>query len=142
VKVVDANVAVKWFVPESGEEQAQSLLLSQSMLVAPSIIRLEVLAAIVRCVRDQRSNAAEAQHRCNRWQEHLEDRSVVIIDDNELIAEAVKISLAIKHQLFDCLYLAACQRVDATLVTFDDELSKRAKRASIKCELLKEPKPH
>lgn len=142
MKVIDANVAVKWYVPEPGDGFAQALLQSQEVLVAPSIIRLEVLAAIVRCVRDRRSSPAEAEHRCLRWQEQLEDRAIVTVNDSDLLDEAIQLAVKVKHQLFDCLYLALCQKFNATLVTFDATLSTRAKLASINVDLLKEPNPH
>ncbi len=139
MKVVDANVVVKWFVPEPGEAIAQELLLTQEILIAPSIIRLEVLAAIIRCVRDKRSTVTEAELRCGKWLSQLDDRAIVTVDDNELLGDAISLGLKHKHHLFDCLYLALCKRLDATLVTFDEELSKRAKLASIVCQLIKEP---
>ncbi len=139
MKVVDANVVVKWFVPEPGEAIAQELLLTQEILIAPSIIRLEVLAAIMRCVRDKRSTVTEAELRCRKWLSQLDDRAIVTVDDCELLSDAISLGMKVKHQLFDCLYLALCKRLDATLVTFDEELSKRAKLASIVCQLIKEP---
>jgi predicted nucleic acid-binding protein len=49
--VVDANVAAKWYLPELGSEAALELMDGASPLFAPDLIRLEVLAAITRCVR-------------------------------------------------------------------------------------------
>jgi predicted nucleic acid-binding protein len=136
--VVDANVAAKWYMPEPGEASAQDVLESQDVLLAPSIIRLEVLAAIVRCVRDQRSTVAEAELRCNRWHELLDERGLITVQDDQLLADAIRLSLTLKHYLFDCLYLAVCLKYEATLVTFDADLAKKAKAASVRCQLLKE----
>ena len=138
MKVIDANVAAKWYMPEPGENSAQALLESQDILLAPSIIHLEVLAAIVRCVRDQRSTVAEAELRCKRWHELLDDRGLVIVEEGKLVANAIRLSLTLKHYLFDCLYLAACIEYDAVLVTFDADLAKKAKSASVQGQLLKE----
>lgn len=138
MKVIDANVAAKWYMPEPGEGSAQDVLESQDILLAPAVIRLEVLAAIVRCVRDKRSTAAEAEQRCNRWHELLNERGLVCIDDGELLPDAIPLSLELKHYLFDCLYLATCIKYDATLVTFDADLAKKAKASSVRCQLLKE----
>jgi predicted nucleic acid-binding protein len=139
VKVVDANVAVKWHVSEPGDFIAESILESKEVLLAPAIIRLEVLNAIVRCVRDKRSSADEAGLRCEAWLAQLKDREIILCDEEELLKDAISLGISLKHSVADCLYLAACRRFDATLLTFDEELSKRAKLASIKCELLKEP---
>lgn len=140
MKVVDANVAVKWHVPEAGDSIAQTILTSEEVILAPTAIRLEVLSTIVRCVRDKRSTAAEAEFRCEAWQAQLDDREIILCNDDELLKDAISLAISLKNYVVDCLYLAACRKFDATLVTFDGELSKRAKLASIRFELLKEPK--
>ena len=142
MKVVDANVAVKWHVPEAGDSIAQTILASEEVLLAPTAIRLEVLSTIVRCVREKRSSASEAEFRCAAWQTQLDDREIILCNDDELLKDAISLGISLKHYVVDCLYLAACRKFDATLVTFDEELSKKAQLASIQYELLKEPKPN
>jgi predicted nucleic acid-binding protein len=44
--VVDASVAVKWFIPEAGEEAAAKLLGGKKRLIAPALIRLEVTGTL------------------------------------------------------------------------------------------------
>ena len=138
MKVVDANVAVKWHVPEPGDSVAQSILLSDEVLLAPAVIRLEVLSTIVRCVRDDRSTAEEAGYRCEAWKSQLDEREIILCNDDELLADAISLGISLKHHLVDCLYLVACKRFDASLVTFDVELARKAKRVNVPCELLKE----
>ncbi|HEV3304463.1 MAG TPA: type II toxin-antitoxin system VapC family toxin [Planctomycetaceae bacterium] len=50
--VVDASVAVKWFIPEPGEEAAVKLLDGTNGLISPALIRLEVTGAIIRRYRE------------------------------------------------------------------------------------------
>ena len=54
--VVDANVAVKWYVPEPGCDDAKLLLMSNEAIVAPALIRLEVLAAILSGIRKRKES--------------------------------------------------------------------------------------
>ena len=138
MKVVDANVAVKWHIPEPGDLIAQTILSSEEVLLAPAAIRLEVLSTIVRCVRDKRSTAAEAEFRCEAWQSQLDDREIILCNDDELLKDAISLGISLKHYVVDCLYLEACRKFDATLVTFDAELARKAKQVGVRCELLKE----
>ena len=43
--VVDASVALKWFVEEDGSERAAALLASKDLLIAPDLIVPEVCDA-------------------------------------------------------------------------------------------------
>ena len=43
--VIDASVALKWFVEEQGTEQAAALLAGQDLLIAPDLIVAEVANA-------------------------------------------------------------------------------------------------
>jgi predicted nucleic acid-binding protein len=43
--VVDAGIALKWFIEEEGTAQAAALLIGQDMLIAPDLIVAEVANA-------------------------------------------------------------------------------------------------
>ena len=70
--VVDASVAVKWFIPEAGEEDAAQLLGGKKHLIAPAVIRLEVTGAIIRRYREghlseqKGERARKRGRRCSR----------------------------------------------------------------------------
>ena len=44
--VVDASVAVKWFLPEIDSDQALALLASDAVFHAPELLRLEIANAL------------------------------------------------------------------------------------------------
>ena len=67
-----------------------------------------------------------------------EDREIILCNDDELLNDAISLGISLKHFVVDCLYLAACRKFDATLVTFDAELARKAKQVGVRCELLKE----
>ena len=137
MKVIDANVAFKWFVPEAGAEKSRRLLMSDS-LISPALIRLEVLSSFLRCAKDGRSTKEEADRLCRHWLTFLEDRDVVLYPDEKLVDVAIRFGLKLNHHLFDCFYLALCNLTEAPLVTFDAELARKAKQVGVRCELLKE----
>ena len=124
--VVDANVAAKWYLPEIGTDAALQLLDGPSQLFAPDLIRLEVLATITRRVRTGEAGPDETTVRCDDWFRHLGEGLVSLIPEGDLLHDALKLSLRIKHNLQDCLYLAAARRLDASLITADKKFKERA----------------
>src|SRR5262245_28914304 len=71
VIVVDASVAAKCYLPERGTEAAVELMTGHNRLTAPELIRLEVLSAITRCVRNGEATASESRAQCQRWLRNL-----------------------------------------------------------------------
>jgi predicted nucleic acid-binding protein len=89
-------------------------------LFAPDLIRLEVAGSITRRVwaekEKERLSPADAKARCDKWFQLLERATISLIPESELLHEAVKLSVGIKHSLYDCLYLAAAQHLGAELM--------------------------
>jgi predicted nucleic acid-binding protein len=131
VIVIDAKVAAKWLLPEDGSSAAIDLQEGPDQLLAPELIRLEVCAAITRRVRDPKTPipADAAEQRCRIWLGLLAAGTVELIPDQELLDEAIRLSVKVKHALQDCLYLAASVRHHATLVTADETFYKRTAAA-------------
>jgi predicted nucleic acid-binding protein len=127
--VVDASVAVKWFIPEAGEEAAAQILNGKKRLVAPALIRLEVTGAIIRRYREGHLSEKKAREGTQAWEAMLEYRVVRLVPDAELFADAVQMAFLAKHTLADCLYLAAAKRLAAPLITADGPMRERGARA-------------
>jgi predicted nucleic acid-binding protein len=123
--VVDASVAVKWLIPEAGEDAAQRLLADRQHLLAPSLIRIEVAAALLRSFREGRLPEARAKGAISAWQQMLDDAIVHLVPDDELFAAAIDIGFASRHALQDCLYLAAARTTKAKLITADRNMFER-----------------
>ena len=60
--VVDASVAVLWFVPQERAEAASAILATRVRLVAPRLLRLEAASPLLRAVRRGEMPAAQARH--------------------------------------------------------------------------------
>jgi len=123
--VVDASVAVKWLIPEAGEEAAKILLTDRRQLVAPSLIRIEVTAAVLRAFRENRLPEQRARGAISEWQKILDDGILHLLPDDELYASAVNIGFKSRHALQDCLYLAAAVAMEANLITADHSMYER-----------------
>ncbi len=134
--VIDANVAVKWYLPENGTEAAIELTTSGNRLIAPELIRLEVLSAITRGVRNNKATASEARAQCERWLNNLTDGAVSLVPEQDLLQDAVELALKVKHALLDCMYLAVARRLEAPLLTADRPFHDRVKPFYKKISLL------
>lgn len=118
--IVDASIIAKHYLEEKDSPQAKAWLRESDELAAPSQIRLEVLSAITRRVRLGELDEASARLTCARWKKHLvENESITLIPNEELMDSAVAWSIKLKHPLADCLYLAAAQIFKAPLMTAD-----------------------
>jgi predicted nucleic acid-binding protein len=127
--VVDASVAVKWFVPEPGEEAAAKLLDGKRGLIAPALIRLEVTGAIIRRYREGHLTEKKAREGAFAWEAMLEHRLVRLVPDAELFPEAVQMAFLARHTLADCLYLAMAKKFAVPVITADKPMQERGARA-------------
>ena len=118
VIVLDASVAVKWYVHERHCEPALELLDREDVLfVAPDIFLPKVVNALLR------------QQRAAKFDGELLDRALddltltcpELVGSKNLIAHAAALSRSIAHPIYDCLYLALAERWDTVLVTADEE---------------------
>jgi predicted nucleic acid-binding protein len=119
--VIDASVALKWFIEEEGAAQASALLTGADMLVAPDLIVAEVANAGWKAVRA--GSMLPEQH------DHAAARLPLAFDGlvplASLAPRAVAISRALNHPVYDCFYLALAEERAATLVTADRRLLAR-----------------
>lgn len=129
--VVDASVAVRWFIHGPGSDRAASRQ-EQTDLVAPDLICAEVGNALWRYLRRGDINADEAAAILAM----LPANFGRLVPSAELVAEALRIAGAVDHPIYDCLYLALARREQAQLVTLDRSLAEIAGRLGIKVDLL------
>jgi predicted nucleic acid-binding protein len=113
--VVDASVAVKWFVTETDSLVADELSASNHRLFAPRLILTEVANALGRKTMAGLMSAAEACAYLRSLPHYFDD--VLAVD--ELIEPALKNACALRHPIYDLIYLEAARRLDAQLVTGD-----------------------
>lgn len=115
MRVVDASVAVKWFVEEDGRDSAMEIVRSGEILAAPDIVVFEVLNVLR---RKQRQGLVDARQVTGAM-EMMTLCFSHLIPSTELAREAVKLSMALDHSVYDCAYLACSSQLGAPLVTAD-----------------------
>jgi predicted nucleic acid-binding protein len=121
IAVIDASVALKWFIEEAGTARASALLTGPHTLIAPDLIIAEVANAGWKAVRSGGMTQAQHDHAASRLPlafDHL-------IPLASLAPRAVAISRALDHPVYDCFYLALAEDRNATLVTADGRLLNR-----------------
>ena len=122
--VVDASVAVKWIADEANAGDALALL-ARSDLIAPELLAVEVGSALRRKLQQGEIETAQLTEGLKL----VFDRVDLRRHTAQMIEEALAISMAMAHPIYDCVYLALAKTVGAAFVTRDDELAKRMRRA-------------
>lgn len=130
--VVDASVAVKWFLPEEHAEAAQKLLEDGNDLLAPDLVRAEIGNVMWKRWRRGEISAEVAN-------EVLRDlgRLPLRIETSEpLMVAAWVVSERFDRSFYDGLYVALAARVDCPLVTADRKLYNALRDSALARSLL------
>jgi predicted nucleic acid-binding protein len=134
--VVDASVAVKWYLNEPGSDEAAALLTTPGLLCAPELIRVEVPGAIVRAFRVNRLSEQRTREALGLWDRDLGEGVVKLLPDALLLPAALDHAIRLRHAVQDCLYLSAAVRGEGRLVTADGPFYRRAREQFPVIELL------
>ena len=111
--VVDASVALKWVIEESGSDAAVAL--REQTLLSPDLWLIECANALWPRVRRNLLSAADAVALFSR----LEGAPVRTMPSQLYVAQALQLSSDLNHPVYDCLYLATALREEAVVVTAD-----------------------
>jgi len=117
--IVDASVAAKWFVRETLHDQARTLLHDHGDdLEAPDLLLTEVANIVWKKVRrdeiiPEQARAILPEVRASIAAFHA---------STDLVERALEIAVALRHPVYDCLYLACAEATDRLLVTADEKL--------------------
>jgi len=113
--VVDASVAVKWFVAEADSLVADELSAGNHRLFAPRLILTEVANTLSRKAIAGLMSAAEA---CV-YIRSLPNFFNGLLAVDAMIEPALEKACAIRHPIYDLIYLETARDLDAKLVTAD-----------------------
>ena len=118
--VLDANVAAKWALPETGTQNAlrirEDYRNQVHELLAPDVFPLEVAHTLVR---------AERKKLITDVPQHLADimqLSPDLSDSLSLLPRALEIARQQRRGVYDGLYIALAERENARLITADNQL--------------------
>lgn len=119
--VIDASVAICWFVREAATEQANGQIAATTNLAAPSLLLAELMNTLGKEMRrgEVRADLAEAGLR--------EVRRFVpqIVERPDLIPPALALAEELARPVHDCVDLALARRRGAPFVTRDRALTER-----------------
>jgi len=116
--VVDASVAVKWFVRENLHEQALALLDHGEPLAAPDLVVTEVTNIAWKKVVRNEISRGQARVITQAISQYLP----ALHPSADLAERALDIALTLNHPVYDCIYLACAETVDGILITADRRL--------------------
>jgi predicted nucleic acid-binding protein len=113
--VVDASVAIKWFLPEIHSEAALRLDRSRYRLHVPVFITLELGNVLAKKIRRGELARAEGEVILKELkylplQHHADER---------LFPTAYQLALGTQRSVYDYLYLALAEAVDGMMITAD-----------------------
>jgi predicted nucleic acid-binding protein len=113
--VVDASVAIKWWVPEVHSAEALRCLDPDIGREAPELLLAEVGNILWKKVNRGELTRAEAE----RIAADLVQADVVIHPVGPLLVASLRIALETGRSSYDCVYLALAEAIQAAVVTAD-----------------------
>jgi predicted nucleic acid-binding protein len=118
IVVVDASVAVKWFIAEDKANDALELLGKNYELHAPDLLFLEVDNVLCKLIRRGLLSEEEGFDIHNK----ILAFPIRSYPSQSFREEAFHLAIGTKRSVYDCLYLALAEALDGRLVTADGKL--------------------
>lgn len=117
--IVDASVAIKWFVEEEATALATSLLERAEPLQAPDLLVVEVTNIAWKKALRGDIDVVHAQLIAAQTQGPFNGLFPTV----ELHERALELALELNHPVYDCVYLACAEQFDdGCVVTADQRL--------------------
>lgn len=118
--VVDASVAMKWFLPEPESDFAELILTGSEARTAPEHILVEVGEALLRAWRRGDIALDHAREAMSALPTYVQ-----LTPTHLIAARALDIAVEASCSNYGALYVAASERLGAALVTADLRLYER-----------------
>ena len=124
--VIDASVAVKWFLPPSHEQYAENAfallkqyVAGQARFVVPDLFWAELGNVCWKAMRQGRWSQKDAQAAVSATKK----RNFPTVSSLSLLEDAFAISTAFDRSLYDALYIALALTAKSVFVTADERLA-------------------
>jgi|AntRauTorckE6833_2_1112554.scaffolds.fasta_scaffold08660_2 predicted nucleic acid-binding protein len=115
IPVIDACVAIKWFLPEKNYEEAAEILSNHNRLIAPDLFQIELDSIITKKIRQRLIEKEDAY----RMYDEIRNLPIQIIPYSLISTLAFDLSAALPITQYDACYLAVAIEFDQKVVTAD-----------------------
>jgi predicted nucleic acid-binding protein len=126
--VVDASMAFPWFADDPDSRAAARLLETDSMLLAPDLMAVEVTNAWWKKLRRREMDLAAIEQAVTG----LMALQIVWVAAATLLRPAARLAAELGHPIYDCVYLALAASHSAALATADERLQRGAQRVGVR----------
>ena len=113
--VVDASIALKWFVPESLREEAMDILRAEEHIAAPDLLIPELAGLVLEKIKRNEITSLQAE----TILPGLQSSDLNLIPAAGIFSRAVEIARTLDLSVYRCFYVAAAEQFDTTFVTAD-----------------------
>jgi predicted nucleic acid-binding protein len=129
VIVIDASLAVKWYLDEAWADEAEALLFEyEGDIVVPDVFISEVIGALVRRANMDKAMRSDSAAATARFQTLFDTGSITAIRSlPPAVVRAATLAIDLGHPLKDCIYLTLAMELDCDLVTCDGRFAAKAK---------------
>lgn len=121
--VVDASVAIKWFVAEADSEVADRLLQEEIELHAPLLLMSEFANGLWKDCQKKLIDGAQAEAALKNIRRSIDHWH----ETESLLGQALKLSIRLDHPVYDSVYIALAERNALRCVTADLRLLRKIK---------------
>jgi predicted nucleic acid-binding protein len=119
--VVDASVAVKWFMAEPDSPAARAVRAGPDRIVAPELVLAEIMSATWTAMRRGQLLPQQFTTLVPTMPRFFDELAPL----GGLTRRTAAIAQQLDHPVYDCFYLALAEREAAQLVTADRRLARR-----------------
>ena len=124
--VVDASVALKWFVVET-DSRAALLIRADHDIAAPDLLLIECRNALLSKVRRRELRREQAEDAESGLDQIA--LSIAILPSSPMLRDAFTIALDLGEPIYDCIYLAAALGTNRKLITADERFAAKVSKS-------------
>ena len=117
---VDASIAIKWVIEETGTQEALALRKS-AKLIAPDLLISECANILWKKVQRKELHKDEALLAARL----LQGAEIELVPTRSLLEATAQLAIELAHPAYDCVYLALAMERGCRFVTADDRLLRK-----------------
>ena len=134
--IIDANVLVKWVLPEADHVESKSLIDAPVSLRAPDLIVSECVSIFLKRVMRKELTLEQSGKLLARLHDDYIDTRVRLIPARLMTDSALEIAALEKVSAYDSIYLALAVQARCRLVTADHRFLERIHSRELKKHLV------